>query len=104
MPLFVRIISLILLLLIGLGVLTPAISEWSHEEAHQSDCLEFGHIHTNEDEECHGAMITGTLFFPQSEFNSLELLTVVSADYPIAVARIYNDPWLSNSRKPPRLT
>ncbi|MBL7556246.1 MAG: hypothetical protein JNM24_10515 [Bdellovibrionaceae bacterium] len=97
-----KVISILLLCVLGFSILSPSLSFWAHEETHLSDCLEFAHIHTDEEEDCHGGMIAGTLFFPQAKFNPSEFLRSQTTVYPIFIQKMYQNPLLYPHRKPPR--
>ena len=101
---YLRFTATLLLLVVGLGLLSPVVSFWHHEDAHHSACLEFGHIHVDENEECHGGMVASSTFLINSDINYKDLLLDLPLTYSAKLAPIYQPPDITRNLRPPRST
>lgn len=103
-----RFISIFMLFVLGFLVLKPLFTSNEFAISH-SDCLEFGHIHVNsisEDtplsEQCHGAMLSCSIFLPVAVNDFSDLILKLELTYPDHKTNFYTSPYSNPGKKPPR--
>lgn len=99
---FFRLISILLLTVFAVGFLNPILSFWPHQDAHHTDCLEFGHIHIGTEEECHGGLLVSAVFLPNQIPDFTEILLTSRPVYLPSLNTIYQAPTLMKFLRPPR--
>lgn len=102
----IRVISILLLLILGSGILKTAFDSYFHE-SHELSYLEFAHVHMHgpdEHEDCHGSMVSGLVFIPVSFNQFSDLILQLKFEYTTLPNSIYQDPDSYPLRKPPRFS
>lgn len=102
----IRVISIMLLFILGSGILKTALNSYFHE-SHEFSYLEFAHVHMHgpeEHQDCHGNMISGLIFIPVSFNQFADLILKLEYEYTVFPNSIYQNPDSYPPRKPPRFS